>query len=148
MAKIRYVNVRITLNELSAHTKKVPEWELGVLQAQWGDNVQVVGDPVIVEGKLPEPRDEFERLAQLYGPKHAETPFVAAVFGNFGPGVNALQDAIVRSAQPIRAVPMEAPAVAAGGTQGTGVNDEGGDDYLDDLSDLAGDVTEDAEAVA
>ena len=147
MAKIRHCKVRVTLNELSVHTKNVPEWEVGVLQAQWGDNAHIVDDNVIIEGALPDPRDEFERLAQLYGPKHSETPFVAAVYGNFGPGVNALRDAIARAAAPVPVFAEEAPVVADDDS-GVDASPEEGGDSDDFYADLAGDVTEPAEAVA
>lgn len=108
MAKVRYYNVEVTLNELAKHVKEVPEWEVGVLQAQWGDNAVVLNEdePTIIERKLPDPRDEFERLAQLYGPRFGDSPYVASVFGNFGPGVNRLADAILGSAKPRVVVPQ------------------------------------------
>ena len=103
----------------------------------------------MLEADLPDPRDEFERLAQLYGPKHHDTPHVAAVFGNFGPGVNALRDAIARAATPLVQMPAEDVPVVADSEPVVETDlDEGGDSDDEFFTDLAGDVTEPAEAVA
>lgn len=168
MAQIRFYKVQITLNELSKHVKNVPEWEVGVLQAQWGDDALVIEDetsPFTVERKLPDPKDEFQRLAQSYGPRHGDTPFVASVYGNFGPGINALRDAIARASQPIPAAPPEVDVteqsppdeileranepVAAGGTPVSELlGDEGGDPTVNDFADLAGNAADEAETAA
>lgn len=167
MAQVRYFKVRITQNQMTQHVVEVPEWEVGVLMAQWNDDAEVIEDetsPFTVSRKLPQPRDEFERLAQRYGPKHEETPFVAGVFGNFGPGVNKLRDAIIESTKERQVFPTDededlsifddeaiGEPVAAGGIPVSELGlDEGGDlpINLDDLADLTGDATEGAEAVA
>ncbi len=153
MAQVRYFKVNVTLNPMTQQVVEVPEWELHVVQAQWGDDAQIIEDSEFtVERKLPDPRDEFERLAQRYGPRFEDTPHVASVYGNFGPGVNALRDAIAASTKPVPAPFVEETApVAAGGVSVAELGlDEGGDTEinLDELAALTGDDTESAEAVA
>lgn len=147
--KVRHVKVEVTLNKMSKHEVTVPEWELPVLQAQWGSAVVILDDNILIDRKLPEPNDEFARLAQRYGPKHEETPYIAGVYGNFGPGVNALRTAIIESTKERLEMPVEpniAPLAAGSeGATGEGSN-EGGDP--EDFADLTGDATENAEAVA
>lgn len=83
----------VRMSEVSTHRIEVPRWEIPVLQAIHGNDLQVVGN-VVVKRAIPEPSDEFQRLATRYGPKNEKTPAVAAVFGNFGPGTAALRNAI------------------------------------------------------
>lgn len=145
MAKVRHMKVEVTLNAMSKHSKVVPAWEVPVLEAQWGENLVIRDEAIFLDRELPEPSDEFERLSQQYGPKHADTPFVAAVYGNFGPGVNTLRDEISRAAgvQPRPVV----PPVTAGEPVDVG-DSEGGDSESDDYADLSGDADGDAEADA
>lgn len=148
MAKARFYKVEVALNKMSTTVAHVAEWEVPVLIAQWGDDARIVeGDEgmTIEDIKLPEPRDEFERLAQRYGPKHEDTPYVAGVYGNFGPGVNALRDAMIRATQPLPP-PIEEEVEALGSGEGSldagvgeaGVNANEGGDLDDDLTDLTG----------
>lgn len=90
---IRFDKVTIRVSELQTTPVVVAPWETPILQAMYGEEAQVVGH-VEIERELPGAADEFARLAQRYGPKNSETPIVAAVYGNFGPGVNALGKAI------------------------------------------------------
>lgn len=94
--KINYVMLEIRLSELQTQATTVAPWEADVLRAMYGEDVVAVGAKEL-ERVPPTARDEFARLANRYGPKNAETPTVAAVYGNFGPGVKALQDAIDRA---------------------------------------------------
>ena len=70
----------IRVSELQTTRVVVAPWETPVLRAMYGEDVE----------------DEFARLALKYGPKNSETPIVAAVYGNFGPGVAKLRNAINR----------------------------------------------------
>ena len=99
MPPIKYQKVEITQNELLKTVAEVPQWEAQVLLAVWGEDA-VVKEAVPIDRDLPDPRDEFARLANKYGPKDDDNPYVARVFGNFGPGVRALEkefDAAVSS---------------------------------------------------
>lgn len=94
--KVNYVKLEIRVSELQTQPTTVAPWEAEVLRAMYGEDVVVVG-ALEIERDAPTARDEFARLANKYGPKNAQTPTVAAVYGNFGPGVKALQDAIDRA---------------------------------------------------
>lgn len=157
MTKILHLNVDVTISELAKHRITIPAWELPVVEATWPEAVSVV-EEVTIERALPDAADEFTRLATKYGPKNEDVPTVAAVFGNFGPGVRALEADIAKSisgSKPV-AVEFEASgatkevtdpaytgpgAVAAGGVPVSELGlDEGGDPEinLDDLADLTG----------
>lgn len=68
---------------------EVPQWEAHVLLAMWDDDANVIGT-VVVDRAIPEVNDEFTRLANKYGPRDEDIPFVARVYGGFGPGLRAL----------------------------------------------------------
>lgn len=82
--------VDIRRSELTTVRRIVPVWETPVLQALWGAGVSFV-KRVVVDRAAPDANDEFARLSARYGPRNSDTPFVASVYGNFGPGVNALR---------------------------------------------------------
>lgn len=92
--KLRFLELDIRMSELHTQRVCVASWEHPVLQAVWGAGVSVVNE-VLIERKAPEPEDEFRRLANRYGSPEVEgAPYVAAVYGQFGPGVNSLARAI------------------------------------------------------
>lgn len=93
---IRFDKVTIRISELQTTTVTVAPWETPVLQAIYGEEAEVTGSEE-VDRAAPEANDEFARLAVRYGPKNAETPVVAAVYGSFGPGVAKLASEIKRS---------------------------------------------------
>lgn len=80
----------IRISEVHSQRVEVPRWEIPVLQVIHGNDIVVVGQK-IVERAIPEPSAEFQRLADRYGPKNEDTPAVAAVYGNYGPGTQALR---------------------------------------------------------
>ena len=106
-AIVRYNTLQIQLSELCQPTVTVPLWETPVLVAVHGDNVVEKGS-FVVDRELPEAGDEFTRLAMRYGPKNSDTPYVAGVYGNFGPGVNALEREIEKSVTSRRQIAIEA----------------------------------------
>lgn len=107
MSKVRMLKVEITQNSLLKTVADVPQWEAQVLLAVWGEDAQVVAE-YFEDREIPEANDEFARLAFKYGPKDDDNPFVARVYGNFGPGINALEREFIAS------MPAEAqPTVAA-----------------------------------
>jgi len=83
----------IRISETHTQRVEVPRWEIPVLQVIHGNDVVVVGQK-IVKRAIPEPADEFQRLANRYGPKNEDIPAVAAIYGNFGPGTTALRNEI------------------------------------------------------
>lgn len=88
-----YDQVDIRLSEVHTQRVEVPRWEVPVLQVIHGNNVVVVGQ-TIVKRAIPDPADEFQRLASRYGPRNEDVPAVAAIYGNFGPGTAALRKEI------------------------------------------------------
>lgn len=129
---VKFDVIDIRLTELHTQRTKTPQWETPVLLAIHGENVTQVGD-VVLERNVPEARDEFARLAQRYGPKVGDTPYVASVYGNFGPGIGALDRAIKaavvaeKSDEPRAEADVLTPTVA-------GLPD------AEDVSDLMGDA--------
>ncbi len=89
MAKVRQLKVEVTQNSLLKTVSDVPQWEAQVLLAVWGEDARIIGEEV-VERNIPDAGDEFARLAFKYGPKDDDNPFVARVYGNFGPGIRSL----------------------------------------------------------
>ena len=83
----------IRISEVHTARVEVPRWEVPVLQVIHGNDIKVVGQKV-VERAVPQPAVEFQRLADRYGPKNEDLPAVAAVYGNYGPGTQALRNEI------------------------------------------------------
>lgn len=97
---ILYQKLDIRASELTTIRVIVAAWESPVLQAVHGDNVSFVSEAIIDHKKAPEAGDEFARLAERYkGESEEAIPPVAAVYGQFGPGVAALQKAIEAATQ-------------------------------------------------
>ncbi len=86
----------IRVSELQTTRVVVAPWETPVLRAMYGEDVEEVGKEEVTRA-APDVEDEFARLALKYGPKNSETPIVAAVYGNFGPGVAKLRNTINRA---------------------------------------------------
>lgn len=86
--------VTVRVSELQTTTVVCAPWETPILQAIYGEDEAVVTGEEEVDRELPDPQDEFTRLAVRYGPKNSDTPVVAAVYGNFGPGFRALERAM------------------------------------------------------
>lgn len=86
-----YDIAEIRLSEVHTQDVCLPRWEIPVLQVLHGDSLKVISQ-VIVERSIPNPSDEFQRLATRYGPKNEDVPAVGAVYGQFGPGVTALRN--------------------------------------------------------
>ena len=97
---ILYQKLDIRTSELTTTRVEVAAWESPVLQAVHGDNVTFVSESVLKDRVAPEAADEFARLSNRYKGETEETPpFVTAVYGQFGPGVAALQKAIEAATQ-------------------------------------------------
>ena len=97
---ILYQKLDIRTSELKTTRVEVAAWESPVLQAVHGDNVTFVSESVLEDRVAPEAADEFARLSNRYKGETEETPpFVTAVYGQFGPGVAALQKAIEAATQ-------------------------------------------------
>ena len=96
----------VRISETHTQRVEIPRWEVPVLQAIHGNDAAVTGQKII-KRPIPDPADEFTRLAARYGPKNAETPAVAQVYGNFGPGTIALRNEIRDSLTSAKATPNE-----------------------------------------
>lgn len=93
--KLRFYELDVRVSELQTTRVSVASWEYPVLQAVWGDSVSFVNEVLVERKAAPDPTDEFRRLANRYGSAEVEgAPFVSAVYGQFGPGVAALAQAI------------------------------------------------------
>ena len=89
MSRVTHTKIIITKNPMLKVPVEVPQWEAHILLALWGDDAQVIGT-VVYEREVPEVNDEFTRLANKYGPRDEDIPFVARVYGSFGPGLRGL----------------------------------------------------------
>jgi hypothetical protein len=109
---LKYISAKIRLSELHAQNVAIPAWELPILQAVHGAGVSEVGE-LEVDRPAPEAADEFQRLAMKYRhPENSpESPFVAQVYGAFGPGISRLAQEIERAV--IKPKAKRAPKVAA-----------------------------------
>jgi hypothetical protein len=97
---ILYQKLDIRTSELCQVRVEVAAWESPVLQAVHGENVVFVSESVLEDRVAPEAADEFARLAERYkGETEESPPFITAVYGQFGPGVSALQKAIEAATQ-------------------------------------------------
>lgn len=120
--KIKFDKVLVRVSELTTTEVVCAPWETAILQAMYGEDARVTGSET-VKREVPNAQDEFARLAIRYGPRHADTPTVAAVYGNFGPGVAALDAAIRRTikggpaVEEVDAAEVEAARVAARNAQ-------------------------------
>lgn len=83
----------IRMSEVQTQRVVCPRWETPVLQALHESGVYVL-EQTVLEREIPNPGSEFTRLAARYGPKNEDVPYVAAVYGRFGPGVKALRNEI------------------------------------------------------
>lgn len=93
---MRYERVRIKRDTNTIHNRAVPDWEIPVLEYLFDrGNVEKTGIFVEVAGDYPDPREEFERLAQRYGSDNKSgTPHICEVYGTAMMGVRALSKAI------------------------------------------------------
>ncbi len=91
MTRITHTQIEVTKNPLMKIVVEVPQWEAHVVLALWGEDANVTGT-VVRERKVPQANDEFTRLANKYGPPDEDIPFVARVYGSFGPGLRALEN--------------------------------------------------------
>lgn len=99
---ILYQKLDIRTSELTTIRVHVAAWESPVLQAVHGDDVSFVSEAVIDHKNAPEAGDEFARLAIRYKAETDDSPPpVAAVYGQFGPGIAALQKSIEAATQDI-----------------------------------------------
>lgn len=95
---LRYLNVAIRRSELATQHREVAAWEVPLIEAVFPDGVEVLNE-LFVDRPAPDVKDEYQRLAVVYrqsteedgskGPLH-----VASVYGQHGPGLQALKLAI------------------------------------------------------
>jgi hypothetical protein len=91
---MQYAICDVRVSEL--HTKQLtcPPWEVPVLQAIHGENVQVIGQQE-VDRDPPDPDDEYKRLCNRYSSNKEESnSIVAQVYGTYDSGIKALAKAI------------------------------------------------------
>lgn len=95
---LRYINATVRLSELHSQHVTIPAWELPLLEALHGASVTATGDQTL-DRPVPDAADEFSRLATKYRhpENRPEAPFVAQVYGAFGPGVAKLKQEIERA---------------------------------------------------
>jgi hypothetical protein len=101
MVKIQFKTIDIRRSENTTIRKDVPAWEVPVLEAVHGD-VTVIDDLSVSSPIGPNANDEYMRLSNLYKNTKNEdgsqgVPFVAAVYGQFQQGIEALGEAIAKS---------------------------------------------------
>lgn len=90
MTRVTHTQIEITKNPLMKIVVEVPQWEAHVVLAMWDDDANILGT-IVRDRDIPQANDEFTRLANKYGPRDEDIPFVARVYGGFGPGLRALE---------------------------------------------------------
>jgi len=111
---ILFQKLDIRTSELTQTRVEVAAWESPVLQAVHGENVTFVSESVLEDRIAPDAADEFARLAERYkGETEDSPPFITMVYGQFGPGVAALQKAIEAATQEKGAKGITSEAAAA-----------------------------------
>lgn len=98
---LKYVKVSVRRSELATQVKEVPLWELPLLEAMFPAGIEPV-EEFYLDAPTPKAEDEYTRLGTNYRQAVEEdgskgTLHVAAVYGQFGPGVQALKRAIKES---------------------------------------------------
>lgn len=102
--KILFKEVRIRMRDgASIITKRVPSWEVPVLQAVWPETQEL--RDTVGERESVSVSGEFGRLMAVYGSESNEggergLPHVAAVYGQHGAGQAALRAAIQAAVLP------------------------------------------------
>jgi len=92
--KVKTLHVEVTQDKMMKTIARVPQWEAHILLALWGDDANIVGENYEDRAVPTSVEDEFQRLADKYGPKDSDVPLVAQVFGSFGPGLRSLANEI------------------------------------------------------
>jgi len=111
---ILFQKLDIRTSELTQTRVEVAAWESPVLQAVHGENVTFVSETVLEDRVAPDAADEFVRLSERYkGETEESPPFITLVYGQFGPGVAALQKAIEAATQEKGAKGISSEAAAA-----------------------------------
>ena len=111
---ILFQKLDVRTSELCQVRVEVAAWESPILQAVHGENVSFVSEAVLEDKVAPEAADEFARLAERYkGETEESAPFVTMVYGQFGPGVAALQKAITAATQEVGAKGITSEVAAA-----------------------------------
>jgi len=111
---ILFQKLDVRTSELQTVRVHVAAWESPILQAVHGENVSFVSEAVLEDKVAPEAADEFARLADRYkGENEDSPPFITMVYGQFGPGVAALQKAIEAATQEVGAKGITSEVAAA-----------------------------------
>jgi hypothetical protein len=96
MKRVKFNTLEIRRNESTTVRTTVPAWEVPLLQALHGQmNVNILGTEVR-NAEVPDAETEFQRLEGRYGRTRQEDgsvgmPYAQAVFGQFMPGIMALE---------------------------------------------------------
>jgi len=98
---LRYVKVSIRRSELATVQKDMPMWELPLVESIFPSGVEVL-EEFYLDGNTPKAQDEYERLNSVYRQSVEDDgsrgiAHVAAVYGQFGPGTQALRRAIAEN---------------------------------------------------
>lgn len=87
---MKYIVAKVRLSEVQTKQITVPPWEIAILRAIHGDDVEEL-EEIEVDRDPPDAEDEYRRLATRYS-ANKDTPnsAVAAVFGTFEAGYDKL----------------------------------------------------------
>jgi hypothetical protein len=103
--KFRYKEIRIRMQSgASEVAKRVPEWEVPVIQAIHPEITEIRDTCHEMAGPVSVSR-EYDRLREAYGAERAEggtkgIPYVEAVYGQHAAGHNALKQAMLTARLP------------------------------------------------
>lgn len=111
---MRYERVKIVKDERTVYNRGVLPWEIAILELTFGDgSVETMNAFEDNDLPYPEPREEFNRLSQVYGSDpESGVPFVAGVYGQASSGVRALARVIAESKAEARKALPKRPRAA------------------------------------
>lgn len=89
---MRYERVKIARDTNTVHNRAVPPWEIPVLEFLFdAGNITPLNEFDEVKGEYPEPSQELERLAKVYGSDtKSGIPHAYSVFGSGRKGIREL----------------------------------------------------------
>lgn len=92
---MRFITAKVTRDTNHSHTGDFAPWEIPILQLIHDPGNVVESGETQVDFEIPEPADEWDRLAKRYGTDgETKIPYVAAAFGQGQNGLAALTAAI------------------------------------------------------
>lgn len=94
--QITTVQIVIERDPMTKISKEIPSWELDCYQEKYPEKIEVTGQGVATLDELPDPQEEYARMANFFGATGEPDNLVimTEVFGRGREGVEKLNKAI------------------------------------------------------